>query len=62
MITIFILGVNGTILEDKHKVKTNGYCSDEADKIIETIATHTWDKPQGWYMNDGRGLLIGFVY
>ena len=72
MITILILQLDGTILQDKHTVKliaeTNYEeevvvrCSDEADRITRSISTHTWKKPQGWYMNDGSGLVIGYMY
>tara|TARA_A100000164_G_C21543897_1_gene601782 strand:- start:387 stop:608 length:222 start_codon:yes stop_codon:yes gene_type:complete len=73
MITILILQLDGTILQDKHQViikrETNWQeevvvrCSEEGDKLIEKLATHTWEKPQGWYMNDDSGRrIIGFMY
>ena len=73
MITILILQLDGTILQDKHTVKliaeTNYEeevvvrCSEEAERITRSISTHTWDKPQhGWYMNDDTGLVIGYMY
>ena len=72
MITILILQLDGTILQDKHTVKliaeTNYEeevvvrCSEEAERITRSISTHSCDKPQGWYMNDGSGLVIGYMY
>ena len=79
MITILILQLDGTILEDKHTVKLKSEtkwkeevvvrCSEEADKIIESISTHTWEhikgdaQSHGWYLNDGSGrMVIGYLY
>ena len=73
MITILILQLDGTILKDKHEVlikleteweeEVVVRCSEEGDKLIEKLATHTFEKPQGWYMNDGSGRrIIGFMY
>lgn len=73
MITILILQLDGTILKDNHEVLLKAEtewqeevvvrCSEEADRITRSISTHTWEKPQGWYLNDGSGrMVIGYLY
>ena len=34
-----------------------------ADNYREVISKHSWDDPrgQGWYLNDGRGTVQGFI-
>ena len=73
-ISILILNLDGSILQDKHEApiqletehpeEINIKCSEEAEKIKNRISTHTWEyikgKPetQGFYLNDGAGRLV----
>ena len=38
-------------------------CSDQADLVRNSIATHSWDDPRGhgYYLNDGTGTVIGSI-
>jgi len=38
-------------------------CFNYAEMYIETITTHSYDDPrgQGFYLNDGRGTVQGFI-
>ena len=38
-------------------------CLDFSKKYRETIATHSWEDPrgQGYYLNNGKGILQGFI-
>ena len=64
---VLILLFNGKIVKEKlefAKPVTILECLEFADKHIEEIATHIWVKnvmKSGYYLNDGRGTIQGFV-
>ena len=64
---ILVLLFNGTLVEEKlHFAKpvTILECLEFADKHKEEIATHIWVKDvmkSGYYLNDKRGTIQGFI-
>ena len=64
---ILILLFNGEIVEEKlqfEKQMTVLECLEFADKHMEEIATHIWVKDvmkSGYYLNDKRGTIQGFI-
>ena len=64
---ILILLFDGTLVKEKlefHKQITILECFDFANKHREEIATHFWVKDvmkSGYYLNDGRGTIQGFI-
>ena len=38
-------------------------CSEEAEKVYEEIAEHSWDDPRGhgYFLNDGTGTIQGHI-
>ena len=64
---ILILLFNGEIVEEKlqfEKQMTVLECLEFADKHKEEIATHIWVKDvmkSGYYLNDKRGTIQGFI-
>ena len=64
---ILILLFNGEIVEEKlqfEKQMTVLECLEFADKHVEEIATHIWVKDvikSGYYLNDKRGTVQGFI-
>ena len=62
-----ILLFNGKIVKEKlyfAKPVTILECLEFADQHMEDIATHFWVKnvmKSGYYLNDGRGTIQGFV-
>ena len=65
-IVILVLLFNGDLVKEPlllpSSVKVHD-CFDYAQKYIETITTHSYDDPrgQGFYLNDGRGTVQGFI-
>jgi|TARA_R110000782_G_C14482066_1_gene376156 hypothetical protein len=64
---ILILLFDGTLVKEKlefHEAVTVLECLDFANKHREEIATHFWVKDvmqSGYYLNDGRGTIQGFI-
>jgi len=64
---VLILMFNGEIVKEKlyfAKPVTILECLEFADQHMEDIATHFWVKnvmKSGYYLNDGRGTIQGFV-
>tara|TARA_R110001606_G_C14916900_1_gene596099 strand:+ start:273 stop:491 length:219 start_codon:yes stop_codon:yes gene_type:complete len=65
---ILILLFNGELLQEKFELPiemTAHECLSFADKYREKHATYREfnDNPknQGWYLNDGRGTISGFI-
>jgi len=64
---VLILLFNGKIVKEKlyfAKPVTILECLEFADQHMEDIATHFWVKnvmKSGYYLNDGRGTIQGFV-
>ena len=66
-LVILILLFNGEIVKEKlqfEKQMTVLECLEFADKHMEEIATHIWVKDvvkSGYYLNDKRGTIQGFI-
>ena len=65
-IVILVLLFNGDLLKEPLHFPSSVSvhdCFDYAQKYIETITTHSYDDPrgQGFYLNDGRGTVQGFI-
>ena len=66
-LVILILLFNGEIVKEKlyfAKPVTALECLEFADNHKEEIATHFWVKDimkSGYYLNDGRGTIQGFI-
>jgi len=67
-LTILILLFNGTLVKEKLEFeKPVSYieCMEIAEEHRVAIATHYWIKKDimksGWYLNDGRGTIQGFI-
>jgi hypothetical protein len=65
-IVILVLLFNGDLLKEPLHLPSSVSvhdCFDYARMHIETIATHSYDDPrgQGFYLNDGRGTVQGFI-
>ena len=64
---VLILLFDGTLLKEKlefDKPITILECLEFADQHMEEIATHIWVKDvmkSGYYLNDGRGTIQGFI-
>jgi len=64
---VLILLFNGKVVKEKlyfAKPVTILECLEFADQHMEDIATHFWVKnvmKSGYYLNDGRGTIQGFV-
>ena len=70
-ISILILNLDGSILQDKHEapIKLETEHPEEINIKCSEEATHTWEyikgrpETQGFYLNDGSGrLVIGYLY
>ena len=66
-LVILILLFNGEIVKEKlyfAKQVTILECLEFSDKHREEIASHIWVKnvmKSGYYLNDGRGTIQGFI-
>ena len=66
-LVILILLFNGEIVKEKlyfAKSVTALECLEFADQHMEEIATHIWVKDvmkSGYYLNDNRGTVQGFI-
>ena len=64
---VLILLFDGTLIKEKlyfAKPVTILECLEFADNHMEEIATHIWVKDimkSGYYLNDGRGTVQGFI-
>ena len=67
-LTILILLFNGTLIKEKLEFErpvSYVECMKIAEDHREAIATHQWIfrdiMKSGWYLNDGRGTIQGFI-
>ena len=65
-IVILVLLFNGDLVKEPlhlPSVSSVNDCFNYAEMYIETITTHSYDDPrgQGFYLNDGRGTVQGFI-
>tara|TARA_R110000823_G_scaffold315447_1_gene447626 strand:+ start:59 stop:268 length:210 start_codon:yes stop_codon:yes gene_type:complete len=66
---VLILLFNGTVLYEKFElpIAMDAYeCMTFSEKYRDAIATHKWFEgdekmKSGYYLNDGRGTLQGFI-
>ena len=63
---VLVLLFDGTLVKDKFELPiamSVHECLDFSEKYRETIATHSWEDPrgQGYYLNNGKGILQGFI-
>ena len=66
-LTILILLFNGTLVKEKLEFErpvSYVECMEIAEEHRVAISTHHWKKDimkSGWYLNDGRGTIQGFI-
>ena len=66
-LVILILLFNGELVQEQlyfNEPVTTLECLEFSDKHREEIATHFWVKDimkSGYYLNDGRGTIQGFI-
>ena len=61
MKTIIIILATGTLLNFPLNSKIDAGCFEQGQAIIEEIAHYEGPGPeQGWYLNNGKGMVAGF--